>query len=45
MAAGEELRRMFLIDRPGAAGGRNYLMADASDEVTAYVEQVKQGKE
>ena len=41
MAAGEELRQMFLDGRTGAPGDRNYLMSDASEEVTAYVERLK----
>ena len=41
MAAGEELRQMFLDGRAGAPGDRNYLMSDASEEVTAYVERLK----
>ena len=43
MAASEELRQMFLIDRVKPAGAKNYLLEDASDEVTAYVEKVKHG--
>lgn len=46
MAAGDELRQMFLedsIDR--AVGDKNYLLDDVSKEVSDYVEQVRQGKE
>ena len=43
MAAGEELRQMFINNRTKVPGERNYLMADASDEVTAYMEKVKHG--
>ena len=43
MAAGDELRQMFLSNKTKSSGDRNYLMEDASDEVTAYVEKVKRG--
>lgn len=45
MAAGEELRQMFLAggtERP--AGERNYLLDGAPEEVEDYMERVKQGK-
>lgn len=45
MAAGEELRQMFINNRTKAPGERNYLMADVSDEVTAYMEKVIRGEE
>lgn len=45
MAAGKELRQMFLDNHAGTAGDRNYLLEDASAEVTAYVEKVKHGEE
>ena len=45
MAAGEELRQMFLDNHIRSAGDKNYLLADASEEVTAYVEKVKHGEE
>ena len=40
MAASGELRQMFLGNRKNAPDERNYLMADVSDEVTAYIEKV-----
>ena len=46
MAAGDELRQMFLAgsaDR--AAGDKNYLLEGVSEEVADYVEQVRQGRE
>ena len=43
MAASEELRQVFIKNRTKAPGERNYLMADVSDEVTAYMEKVKHG--
>ena len=45
MAAGDELRQMFLGNKTKSPSERNYLMEDASDEVTAYVEKVKRGEE
>lgn len=45
MAAGEELRQMFLNNHVRSTGDKNYLLADASEEVTAYVEKVKHGEE
>ena len=43
MAASEELRQMFLHTPVKTAGSRNYLMEDASDEVTEYMEKVIRG--
>lgn len=43
MAAGEELRQIFLEDPRKPSEGRNYLMEYASDEVASYVEQVRKG--
>ena len=45
MAAGEELRQMFLDNHVKPVGDKNYLLADASEEVTAYMEKVKHGEE
>ena len=45
MAASEELRQMFIHNRIKAPGERHYLMADVSDEVTAYVEKMKYKEE
>ena len=45
MSAGEELRQMFMDNQNRPAGDRHYLMSDASEEVTAYVEKVKRGEE
>ena len=45
MAAGKELRQMFLNNHVRSTGDKNYLLGDASEEVAAYVEKVKQGKE
>ena len=45
MAAGEELRQMFLDNRVKPAGDKNYLMENASGEVTAYVEQMRNSGE
>lgn len=43
MAAGEELRRMFLEKTGRSSEGRNYLLEGADEEVTAYVERVRKG--
>ena len=43
MAAGEELRQMFLNHPQKPSDGRNYLLEDVSDEVVSYVEQVRKG--
>lgn len=43
MAAGEELRQIFLESPRKPSEGRNYLMEYASDEVASYVEQVRKG--
>ncbi|MCM1121897.1 MAG: TetM/TetW/TetO/TetS family tetracycline resistance ribosomal protection protein [Eubacterium sp.] len=43
MAAGEELRQMFLENTPKSAGEKTYLLEDASDEVASYVDQIKKG--
>ncbi|MDE6844418.1 MAG: NYN domain-containing protein, partial [Lachnospiraceae bacterium] len=43
MAAGEELRQIFLDNPRKSLDGRNYLMEYASDEVASYVEQVRKG--
>lgn len=41
MEAGEELRKTFL-EQPGqAAGGRNYLLEGAPEEVLAYMESIR----
>ena len=45
MAAGKELRQMFLNNHVRSTGDKNYLLGDASEEVAAYVEKVKRGKE
>ena len=45
MAAGEELRQMFLNNPQKPTDGRNYLLGDVSDEVASYVERVKKGIE
>lgn len=45
MAVSEELRQMFINNRVQPSGERNYLLSDASEEVTAYVEKVKNGEE
>ncbi len=42
MEAGEELRQMFLSPQAAQAGGRNYLLDGASEEVTAYLERMKE---
>lgn len=42
MEAGEELRRMFLHPQLQQTGGRNYLLEGAPEEVTAYLEQIKE---
>lgn len=42
MAAGQELRQMFLENPERQTGGRNYLLEGASEEVTAYLEKQKQ---
>lgn len=42
MEAGEELRRMFLHPQLQQTGGRNYLLEGASEEVTAYLDQMKE---
>lgn len=44
MAVSEELRQMFISGRVKSPGEKNYLLADASEEVAAYVEKVKQEK-
>ena len=44
MAAGKELRQMFLENPEKQTGGRNYLLEGASEEVTAYLEKQKQGE-
>ncbi len=41
MAAGEELRQMFLGPQGNRTGERNYLLEGVSEEVTAYLEQMK----
>lgn len=40
MAAGEELRQVFLQDADKPAGERNYLLEGASEEVADYVQRV-----
>ena len=40
MAAGEELRKMFLQDTDRTAGDRNYLLEGASEDVAEYVRKV-----
>lgn len=46
MAAGDELRQMFLADSGDkAAGDKNYLLEGVSEEVADYVEQVRQRRE
>ena len=40
MAAGEELRKMFLQDADRTAGDRNYLLEGASEDVADYVRRV-----
>ena len=40
MAAGEELRKMFLQDADRTAGDRNYLLEGASEDVAEYVRKV-----
>ena len=45
MAAGEELRQMFLYDPQKPPEGRNYLLEDVSDEVKSYMERVRKGTE
>ena len=45
MAVSEELRQMFSGNRIQPSGEKNYLLADVSEEVTAYVEKVKNGEE
>ena len=45
MAAGEELRQMFSDNHMKPTGDKNYLMENASGEVTAYVEQMRNGGE
>ena len=45
MAVSEQLRQMFSSDRVKPSGEKNYLLADASEEVTAYMEKVKNGYE
>ena len=40
MAAGEELRKMFLQDADRTAGDRNYLLEGASEDVAEYVRRV-----
>ncbi len=42
MEAGEELRQMFLSPQAAQAGGHNYLLDGASEEVTAYLERMKE---
>ena len=42
MAAGKEIRQMFLENPERQTGGRNYLLEGASEEVTAYLEKQKQ---
>ena len=42
MEAGEELRQMFLSPQAAQAGRRNYLLDGASEEVTAYLERMKE---
>ncbi len=43
MAVAKELRQVFL-DRPGKpSDGKKYLLEDADDDVTAYVERMRQG--
>ncbi len=42
METGEELRQMFLSPQVTQAGGRNYLLDGASEEVTAYLERMKE---
>lgn len=41
MEAGEELRQMFISPQVQPAGGKNYLLEGASEEVTAYLEQMR----
>ena len=43
MAAGEELRQMFLHAPDKTVNNRNYLMEDVSGEVTEYMEKVIRG--
>ena len=40
MAAGEELRKMFLQDADRTAGDRNYLLEGASGDVAEYVRKM-----
>lgn len=42
-AVGDELRQTYLDGTNRTTGDKNYLLADASGEVTAYVERVKFG--
>ena len=44
MAASEELRQLFISGNIKPTGDKNYLMDDASDEVTAYVEKMRHGE-
>lgn len=41
MEAGEELRQMFISPQVQMSGGKNYLLEGASEEVTAYLEQMR----
>lgn len=41
MEAGEELRQMFISPQVQPAGGKHYLLEGASEEVTAYLEQMR----
>lgn len=45
MAVSEQLRQLFSSNRVQPSGEKNYLLADASGEVAAYVEKVKNGEE
>ena len=41
MEAGEEQRQMFISPQVQMSGGKNYLLEGASEEVTAYLEQMR----
>ncbi len=45
MAAGEELRESFLENPGRQTGDKNYLLEQASEEVTEYIEQIRREKE